>query len=230
MHILYLYTVLRIGLYRIECWKFWSGLPQVWILVPPLAMAAPKIKSTALSFTHKCRVLLASNISARSSPLGRSSLITYCRSCSDLPRHPCFCRTSWAPVGKHTSTLSRPTPREGAYTLLLLSRFTCLCRTAVPSLYLCLLRISLGTATVLSSLFWLALVGGALGQQGGDLHVEGALHDPEGHALLDRPWEWHAQHCKYLSTILRLLMMFDQMPWWLNCFTCVESCVGYRTL
>ena len=90
---------------------------------------------------------------ARKQHQRRSSLITYCRSCSDLPRHPCFCRTSWAPVGKHTSTLSRPTPREGAYTLLLLSRFTCLCRTAVPSLYLCLLRISLGTATVLSSLF-----------------------------------------------------------------------------
>jgi hypothetical protein len=44
------------------------------------AMAAAKIKSTALSVTHKCRVLLTSNINAR------SSLITCCCSCSDLPR------------------------------------------------------------------------------------------------------------------------------------------------
>lgn len=53
----------------------------------------------------------------------RSSLISRCCSCSYCPRT-WFRRTSWLPVGKPTSTLSRPMPREG----LLLSGFICSCR------------------------------------------------------------------------------------------------------
>jgi hypothetical protein len=89
-------------------------------------------------------VLLASNISAR------SSLITYCCSCSDLPRPPAFAehlgRRLGSPPQHNQGRRQGKVRTPGCYSL---DSYACV----VSSPYLCLLRIRLGTATVLSSLF-----------------------------------------------------------------------------
>jgi hypothetical protein len=60
----------------------------------------------------------------------RTSL-SYCCSFSYFPR-PWFRRTSWPPVGKPTSTLSRLTTREGAYARIL-SFHLCICAHKVST-------------------------------------------------------------------------------------------------
>lgn len=71
----------------------------------------------------------------------RTSL-SYCCSFSYFPR-PWFRRTSWPPVGKPTSTLSRLTTREGAYARIL-SFHLCICahkvstvRAVCPDCFFC---------------------------------------------------------------------------------------------